>query len=104
MRGIFSIAFSFFIFISSIAQPGGNLQRPKLIVGITVDQMRWDFLYRYYDRYAANGGFKRLLNQGFSCENTLVPYTPTVTAAGHSCIYTGSVPALHGIMANSWYD
>ena len=41
-----------------------NLPRPKLVVGIMVDQMRWDFLYRYYDRYQA-GGFKRMLNEGF---------------------------------------
>jgi predicted AlkP superfamily pyrophosphatase or phosphodiesterase len=78
--------------------------RPKLVVGIVVDQMRWDYLYRYYDRYAANGAFKRFLNQGFSCENTLIPYTPTITACGHTCIYTGSVPAVHGITGNGWWD
>jgi predicted AlkP superfamily pyrophosphatase or phosphodiesterase len=66
--------------------------------------MRWDFLYRYYDRYAANGGFKRMLTQGFSCENTLIPYAPTVTAPGHASIYTGSVPAIHGITGNLWWD
>src|SRR5687768_9199360 len=81
-----------------------TISRPKLVVGIVVDQMRWDFLYRYYDRYASNGGFKRFLNQGFSCENTLIPYTPTLTACGHTAIYTGSVPAIHGITGNSWYD
>jgi len=66
--------------------------------------MRWDYLYRYYDRYAPDGGFKRFLNQGFSCENTLVPYVPTITACGHTCIYTGSVPAIHGIVGNNWWD
>ncbi|RXK57602.1 alkaline phosphatase family protein [Lacibacter luteus] len=81
-----------------------TVQRPKLVVGIMVDQMRWDYLYRYYDRYAANGGFKRMLNQGFSCENTFIPYTPTITACGHTSVYTGSVPAVHGITGNSWYD
>ena len=80
-----------------------DLKRPKLVVGIVVDQMRWDFLYRYYNRYSSNG-FKRLLGEGFSCENTFIPYTPTVTAAGHTCIYTGSVPAIHGIVGNDWYD
>jgi predicted AlkP superfamily pyrophosphatase or phosphodiesterase len=80
------------------------LARPKLVVGIVVDQMRWDYLYRYYNLYKANGGFRRLLNDGFSCDNTLIPYTPTVTAAGHTCIYTGSVPAIHGITGNDWYD
>ena len=78
-----------------------TLPRPKLVVGIVVDQMRWDYLYRYYDRYSA-GGFKRLLNEGFSCENANIDYIPTVTAAGHTCIYTGSVPAIHGIAGNDF--
>ena len=81
-----------------------GIARPKLVVGIVIDQMRWDYLYRYYNIYKANGGFKRLLNDGFTCDNTLIPYTPTVTAAGHTCIYTGSVPAIHGITGNDWYD
>ncbi|MBS7564450.1 alkaline phosphatase family protein [Mucilaginibacter sp. Bleaf8] len=77
------------------------LPRPKLVVGIVVDQMRWDYLYRYYDRYQT-GGFKRMLNEGFTCENTNIDYIPTVTAAGHTCIYTGSVPAIHGIAGNDF--
>lgn len=84
--------------------PANAVKRPRLVVGIVIDQMRWDYLYKYYPLYAANGGFKRFLNNGFSCENTLIPYTPTVTAAGHTCIYTGSVPAIHGIVGNDWYD
>ncbi|MBD0332130.1 MAG: alkaline phosphatase family protein [Chitinophagaceae bacterium] len=89
------------IFFQSVGQ---TISRPKLIVGIVVDQMRWDFLYRYYDRFAATGGFKRILQSGFSCENTYIPYTPTVTACGHSCIYTGSVPGINGITGNMWWD
>jgi predicted AlkP superfamily pyrophosphatase or phosphodiesterase len=81
-----------------------TLQRPKLVVGIVIDQMRWDYLYRYYDVYKPGGGFKRLVGQGFSCENTFIPYTPTVTAAGHTCAYTGSVPAVHGVVGNGWWD
>jgi predicted AlkP superfamily pyrophosphatase or phosphodiesterase len=77
------------------------LPRPKLVVGLVVDQMRWDYLYRYYDRYQS-GGFKRMLNEGFTCENTNIDYIPTVTAAGHTCVYTGSVPALHGIAGNDF--
>ncbi|RZL50408.1 MAG: alkaline phosphatase family protein [Pedobacter sp.] len=80
-----------------------TIDRPKLVVGFVVDQMRWDYLYRFYNRYS-DGGFKRLINQGFSVENTFIPYLPTQTACGHSSIYTGSVPALNGIIANSWYD
>src|SRR5690242_14953885 len=81
-----------------------TIKRPKLVVGIVIDQMRWDYIYRYYNIYKTDGGFKRFLNEGFTCENTFIPYTPTVTAAGHTCIYTGSVPAIHGIVGNEWYD
>lgn len=78
-----------------------GVQRPKLVVGIVIDQMRWDYLYRYQKRYT-DGGFKRLLNEGFSCENTVIPYVPSVTAIGPTCIYTGSVPSIHGIAGNNF--
>jgi len=81
-----------------------SLLKPKLVVGIIVDQMRWDYLYRFYDLYKPSGGLKRLLVEGFNCNNTFVPYIPTVTACGHTCIYTGSVPAIHGITGNNWFD
>ncbi len=80
-----------------------GIERPKLIVGIVVDQMRWDYLYRFYNKYET-GGFKRLLDEGFSCENTMIDYIPSVTAIGHSTIFTGSVPSIHGIAGNSWID
>jgi len=83
------------------AAPVASAPRPKLVVGIVVDQMRWDYLYRYYDRYQATG-FKRLLNEGFSCDNTNLDYVPTVTAAGHTCIYTGTVPSIHGMAGNDF--
>ena len=78
-----------------------QVERPKLVIGLAVDQMRWDYLYYYYNEFG-EGGFKRLLNEGFSCEKTLINYTPTVTAIGHTSIYTGSVPALHGIAGNNF--
>ena len=77
--------------------------KPKLVVGIVVDQMRWDFLYRYQARYG-NTGFKRLLNEGFTCENAMIPYAPTVTAIGHATVYTGTVPNIHGMTGNAFYD
>lgn len=82
---------------------GINTGRPKLVVGIVVDQMRWDYLYRYYDRFG-DDGFKRLLQNGFSCENALINYLPSYTAVGHTCIFTGSVPAINGIAGNDWID
>lgn len=76
--------------------------RPRLVVGIVIDQMRWDYLYRYQSRYG-EGGFKRLLNEGYTCENTRISYVPSVTAIGHTCVYTGSVPSVHGIAGNNFY-
>jgi predicted AlkP superfamily pyrophosphatase or phosphodiesterase len=78
--------------------------RPRLVVGVMVDQMRWDFLYRYYNRFQPNGGFRRLMDKGFSNEQTFIPYAPTVTACGHASVYTGSVPAVHGIVGNNWWS
>lgn len=80
---------------------GSSPDRPKLVVGIVVDQMRWDYLYRYANRYGA-GGFNRMLREGFTCENNQITYIPTVTAAGHAGIYTGSIPAIHGIAGNDF--
>lgn len=89
--------------ISAQKIKNSRLERPKLVVGLVVDQMRWDYLYRYYDKYG-NDGFRRLLNTGYSLNNVHIPYVPTVTALGHTCIYTGSVPAIHGIAGNDWTD
>lgn len=79
------------------------ISRPKLVVGIVVDQMRWDYLYRYFDRYG-EGGFKRLLKEGFRCENTYINYLPSATAVGHSAIFSGTTPAINGIAGNDWVD
>ena len=79
-----------------------HVERPRLVIGIVVDQMRWDYLYRFYPRFG-EGGFRRLMNEGFSCDNTHLNYIPTVTAIGHSSIYTGSVPSIHGIAGNNFY-
>ena len=91
------------ITISAQKNKSTQLDRPKLVVGLVVDQMRWDYLYRYYEKYG-NDGFKRLLNQGYSLNNVHINYIPTYTAIGHTTIYTGSVPAIHGIAGNDWFD
>lgn len=94
---------SLFLCLSSGFAQNNKLDRPKLVVGIVIDQMRWDYLYRYYDRYS-DKGFRRLLNEGFSFENCMVNYIPSYTAIGHSTIYTGSVPTLHSITGNDFID
>lgn len=80
-----------------------TMKKPKLIVGIVVDQMRSDQLYKYEKKYS-KGGFMRLRRDGFNFKNANYDYVPTVTAAGHASIYTGTTPAYHGIIGNSWYD
>ena len=96
------ILFSTAVVLLSLAQSlSAQVARPKLVVGLMVDQMRWDYLYRFSNRYG-DDGFKRLLKDGFSCENTLINYIPTYTAVGHSSVYTGSVPSIHGIAGNDW--
>ncbi len=77
--------------------------KPKLVVGIVVDQMRQEYLYRYESKFGANG-FKRLMNEGFMLKNAHYNYVPTETGPGHASVYTGTTPSIHGIIANEWYD
>ncbi len=77
--------------------------KPKLVVGIVIDQMRYDYLIRFKDKYG-DGGFKRLINNGFNLKNTHFNYVPTHTAVGHATIFTGTAPENHGIIGNNWYD
>ncbi|MCB9046600.1 MAG: alkaline phosphatase family protein [Chitinophagales bacterium] len=93
-----------FLHVTGVAaQKTDALSRPKLVVGIVVDQMRWDYLYKYCERYG-DDGFKRMINEGYNCQNTMINYLPSFTGPGHACVYTGSVPAIHGIASNDWLD
>lgn len=80
-----------------------SFDKPKLVVGIVVDQMRADFIYRYWHKYG-EGGFKRLVRDGFFFKDSHYNYVPTYTGPGHASIYTGTTPAVHGIIANEWLD
>ncbi len=77
--------------------------KPKLVVGIIVDQMRYDYLTRFYDHFGKDG-FKRLVEEGFNCKNNHFNYAPTSTGPGHTSVYTGASPSVHGIIGNDWYD
>ena len=85
------------------AQKTKPVPRPKLVVGIVVDQMRYDYLYRYWNKYGSDG-FRRLLGEGFSFENCHYNYVPTYTGPGHASIYTGTSPSGHGIIGNNWLE
>lgn len=80
-----------------------NPNRPKLVVGIVVDQMRYDYLTRFENKYG-KGGFMRLISEGFNCKNNHFNYIPTYTGPGHASVYTGTTPKHHGIIANNWYN
>ncbi|MEO9512019.1 MAG: alkaline phosphatase PafA [Flavobacteriaceae bacterium] len=86
-----------------VQKPVEIAQSPKLVVGIVVDQMRYDYLTRFWNHYG-DGGFKRLVNNGFNCKNHHFNYAPTSTGPGHASVYTGTTPATHGIIGNNWYD
>jgi len=103
MRGINAFIVLLIIGLASCMEKKPVPTKPKMVIGIVVDQMRWDYLYRYYDVYG-NDGFKRLLRSGYNCQNTSLNYLPSFTAPGHSCIYTGSVPSITGIAGNNWID
>jgi predicted AlkP superfamily pyrophosphatase or phosphodiesterase len=99
-KKILIIVLSVLCFTSLFSQ---QRKSPKLVVGIIVDQMREEYLYRFYNQYGENG-FKRLMREGFYCRNIHFNYTPTVTGSGHASVYAGSTPAYHGIVSNDWYD
>lgn len=106
MKKIFLVPLLLFIFLVVNAQsikPSTTIARPKIVVGIVIDQMRWDYLYRFNNRFS-KGGFKRMLESGYSFNNTYLPYLPSYTAVGHSSIYTGSIPAIDGIVGNNWWE
>ncbi len=98
MKGIISL-----VLCTALSIANCQNIKPKLVIGIVVDQMKQDYLNRYGDRFG-EGGFSKLISDGFMCENTHYNYIPTVTAAGHASIYTGTTPRYHGIIGNSWYS
>ena len=99
MKLSLTLCFTLF-FLATYSQP---VQGPKLVVGIVVDQMKYDYIYRYWNKLG-EGGFKRLVKEGFEFSNTKYNYAPTVTGPGHASIFTGATPSLHGIISNDWYN
>ena len=88
--------------VQILALAQSQTERPKLVVGIVVDQMRQEYFYRFGDRFG-EGGFKRFTEQGFMMTNGHYNYIPTYTGPGHASVYTGTTPATHGVIANNWY-
>ena len=78
-------------------------EKPKLVVGIVVQQMRYDYLQRYWEKLG-DEGFKRLINEGALCKNANYNYALTQSTAGHATVVTGANPSVHGIISNTWYN
>ena len=90
---------TFLLIASLIATANFAQDKPKLVIGIVVDQMKMEYLNRFSNDFSENG-FKRLMNDGYAFLNTHYTYMPTYTAPGHASIYTGTTPAVHGIVGN----
>lgn len=104
MRSYLLLLLALFFVVSCAKTPSKTAPtKPTLVVGIVVDQMRYDYLTRFKDRFG-EGGFNRLLNNGFNAKNTHYNFIPTYTAVGHSSIFTGAYPSSHGIIGNDFYD
>jgi len=99
----FSVLLSLTVKAQKNPVKSNEFERPKLVVGIVVDQMRYDYISRFWNGYS-EGGFKRLVKEGFNFKNNHYNYAPTSTGPGHASVYTGTTPASHGIIGNDWYD
>jgi predicted AlkP superfamily pyrophosphatase or phosphodiesterase len=99
----FILLICFFLHVTAGFAQTSDSKRPKLVVGILVDQMRQEYLYRFYNKFG-EGGFKRLVDEGFMLKNAHYNYVPTLTATGHASVYTGTTPGIHGIIGNDWFD
>jgi len=77
--------------------------KPKLVIGIVVEQMRYEYLTRFWDKFGEQG-FKKLIQNGTSCLNANIDYMYSQTLPGCATIATGANPAQHGIIGDEWYD
>ncbi len=92
-----------FLFLALFSAFLNAQDKPKLVVGIVVDQMKMEYLYRFSNDFSDNG-FKRLMKQGYTFHNAHYNYMPTYTAPGHASVYTGTTPSVHGIVGNEWFN
>jgi len=78
-------------------------EKPKLIVGITVSGMRYDYLSAYWEQFG-DDGFRRMAGMGTHCKNARYDQLITESAVGHAIIGTGTRADAHGIVADYWYE
>jgi predicted AlkP superfamily pyrophosphatase or phosphodiesterase len=100
------IGFFILLFIFQQANSQGAYippERPKLVIGIVIEQLRYDFIDKYWDMFS-EGGFKKLINEGTFCKNASYDFFLTQSAPAHATLATGTVPRHHGIVADNWYE
>jgi predicted AlkP superfamily pyrophosphatase or phosphodiesterase len=83
--------------------PDDRSAEPRLVLQITVDQLRGDLPLRYYDSFG-EGGFRYLLDRGVVFLDAHHPHANTETIVGHTTLATGAYPSAHGMIGNVWYD
>ena len=98
------VTISLLIVVFSVWTGVGTAQgKPRLVLQITVDQMRGDFPMRYKDRLG-EGGFRYLMEKGTHYLNARYQHADTETPIGHAALFTGTYPAYNGIVAGNWFD
>lgn len=99
----FTLLISFALFFSTAFSQNKSQTQPKLLIGIVVDQLRYDYLDKFSENFGSDG-FNRLMDEGFYARNVNYNYKPTYTGPGHASIFTGTTPSMHGIVGNNWYS
>ncbi|AHW61507.1 Predicted pyrophosphatase or phosphodiesterase, AlkP superfamily [Draconibacterium orientale] len=80
-----------------------NSDKPKVVIGIVVENMRPDYIQRYWEKFQPNG-FKKIYTQGAVCQNVKLTLHEQNYASGTATLFTGVHPSIHGIVSNNWYD
>lgn len=99
--GAVSVPVAIFLLIGAL--PATAAETPKLVLQITIDQLRGDMPWRFADRFG-EGGFRYLMTKGVSFTNAHYRHSTTFTAVGHATLATGGNAAEHGLAGNDWYD
>jgi predicted AlkP superfamily pyrophosphatase or phosphodiesterase len=109
MQQLLALCLCLVLLVSPLVQqrpPGGRAPlptRPRLVVGIMIDQFRADYLVRFADQFVP-GGFRRLLDEGANFVNAHYAHIPTYTACGHATFMSGASPSFNGIVGNEWFE
>jgi predicted AlkP superfamily pyrophosphatase or phosphodiesterase len=89
---------------ASVFATAARAEKPRLIIAMSADQLCQEYLVRFRDNFAADGGFTRVFREGAEFANCNHRHAFTVTAPGHTVQLTGTYPNEHGIVGNNWFE